>query len=37
MKKLWFWLTYPYQWYKERKSRKERIKKLRELDPFIYK
>jgi len=37
LKKIWNWITYPYQWYKEERAFKKRIKELREKDPFIYK
>ena len=33
MKKLFELLLFPYRWYK----RKQQIKKLREMDPYIYK
>jgi len=35
-KKLIYWITYPYQVYKERQRIKKRLKELRERDPYIY-
>jgi hypothetical protein len=35
-RKLIYWITYPYQAYKERQRIKKRLKELRERDPFIY-
>jgi hypothetical protein len=37
MKKLINWLLTPYHRYKERQSIKQRLKELREKDPYIYK
>jgi hypothetical protein len=37
MKKLWFWITYHYHWYKHRQFIKQRIKQLKGIDPYIYK
>jgi hypothetical protein len=37
MKKIWYFLTYPYQWYKKRKMLNKRLEELRKRDPFIYK
>lgn len=37
IKKLWYYVSYPYQWYKERQRIKKRIEELRKRDPFIYK
>lgn len=37
MNKLFEILTYPWRKYKERKLLKERMAKLRQQDPFIYK
>lgn len=37
MKKLWYWITFPYQYYQERRRIKQRIEELRKRDPFIYK
>jgi hypothetical protein len=31
------WITRPYRKYKKQQAFKERLKKLREQDPFIYK
>jgi len=35
--RLKWWVLTPYRKYKERKLLEERIKKLQEQDPFIYK
>jgi hypothetical protein len=37
LKKLWYWITYPYTWWKEEREFKKRIKEMQEKDPFIYK
>lgn len=37
MKKLFYWVLYPYYKLKERRLIKKRLKELRERDPFIYK
>jgi hypothetical protein len=37
MKKLWFWITYPYHQWQERQRIKRRLEELRKRDPFIYK
>lgn len=34
--KIWNWITYPYRQYKQQKDHKQRLKELREKDPFIY-
>lgn len=36
-KKIIYFLCTPYRIYKEKKDFKERMKKLRDRDPFIYK
>jgi hypothetical protein len=36
-KKLWYYITLPYQHLKERKRIKARLEELRKRDPFIYK
>ena len=36
-KKLWYYITLPYQQLKERKRIKARLEDLRKRDPFIYK
>lgn len=37
LKKIGYYILYPYHWYKERKRIKERLEELRKRDPFIYK
>lgn len=37
IKRLWFWITYPYHVYKEKQRIKKRLEELRKRDPFIYK
>jgi len=37
MKKLWYWITFPYQYWQERQRVKRRMEELRQRDPFIYK
>jgi len=37
LKKLIYWITYPYYAYKQHQRIKQRLKALRERDPFIYK
>jgi len=36
LKKIWYYLTWPYVWVKEEIEFRKRLKKLREQDPFIY-
>jgi|LauGreDrversion4_2_1035121.scaffolds.fasta_scaffold43322_4 hypothetical protein len=36
-KKLWYYITFPYQYLQERKRIKARLEELRKRDPFIYK
>ncbi len=36
-RRLWFWITYPYQILKEKRRIKKRLEELRKRDPFIYK
>jgi len=37
IKKIWNWLTIPYQRYKEHRALKKRLEELKKQDPFIYK
>ena len=37
LKKLWYWLTWPYRKIKEELAYRKRLKELKEKDPFIYK
>jgi len=36
LKKIWYWITYPYCWIKEEIEFRKRLKELRKRDPFIY-
>lgn len=36
LKKIWYWITYPYYYVKEEIAFRKRFKELREKDPFIY-
>ena len=37
LKKIWYWVTWPYTTYKEHRAFKKRMEELRKRDPFIYK
>lgn len=37
LKKIRYYILYPYYWYKERQRIKLRLEELRKRDPFIYK
>ena len=37
LKKIWYWVTWPYTEYKEHRAFKKRMEELRKRDPFIYK
>lgn len=37
MKKIWYWITYPYQRWQQHQEFKRRVEELRKRDPFIYK
>jgi len=37
LKKVWYWIKWPYRKYKEEQAFKKRLKELQEKDPFIYK
>jgi len=37
LKKIWYWLTWPYTKIKDEIEFRKKMKKIREKDPFIYK
>ena len=37
LKKIWYWLTWPYNYWKEEREFKKRMEELKKRDPFIYK
>jgi hypothetical protein len=37
LKKIWAWITWPYNKIKEELAYRRKLKKLKDQDPFIYK
>lgn len=37
LREIWYWLSWPYRYWKEEREFKKRMKEMREKDPFIYK